>query len=358
MNSPPEIPEPSEELAIDWANKIIASNKLTDLSSLEVIATSVANHVGEEFPAFFVSARLIHEGEFIFQVRNKSDGPGDPLDWFKTLGEDEEEQSQETKMLGKYALVTYEKLLEILEITNPKSYKDHLKKLKMRTFESPPDYKKSVIDFWAKKIIDYFELTDKTPLKVIIKKTILFFDILYTGYCISYTKFKDERKYPVIIDKIGDDTLMWLDVTTKIRRSIYCVHFRILTTLGRIDDYPKDPEYWFELVLVYEKLGLKKEANVFGNRGLDLNPTEMIGLTELVEFYSEQRRFLDGLKYLKKSGEIFLERKQFKVSLDIWKKIINFEPHIKENWINLEKTYLAMGDDLEAKKCRDKIDAL
>ena len=358
MNSPPEIPEPSEELAIDWATKIIASNKLTDVSPLDVIATSVANHVGEEFPAFFVSARLIQDGEFIFQVRNKSDGPSDPLDWFKTLGEDEEEQTQETKMLGKYALVTYEKLLEILDIANPKSYKEHLKKLKMRTFDSPPDYKKSVIDFWAKKIIDYFELTDKTPLKVIIKKTLLFFDILYTGYCISYNKYKDERKYPVVIDKIGDDTLMWLDVTTKIRRSIYSVHFRILTNLGRIKDYPQDPEYWFELVLVYEKLGLKKEANVFGKRGLALNPTEMIGLTELVEFYSEQRRFLDGLKYLKKSGEIFLDRKQLKISLDIWKKVTNFEPHIKDNWINLEKVYLAMGNDLEAKKCREKIDTM
>ena len=357
MSPHPEIPEPSEELAADWAKKIIKLNKLTQESSFKKIAACVGSFVEGEFEGFIVSVTPITDGEYQFFFRSKGEDSSD-LDLIDDIFGSDVEDTAETKMLSKYAQAAFEKTLLLLDIPNPKLYGIYLKKMKMRTFDSPPEFRLTVFKVWSKKIISYFKITKDTKLTEITKKIILFFDIIFPDYYIRYKKSKNENKYPILIDKKNDDTLHWLEVTTKIQKLVYCTHFQILTSLGRINDYPKDPEYWFEMVQIYEIMDLRNEANVFGNRALALNPTELTGLTELVEFYSEQKRFLDGLKYLKKSGEIILEKKQYKLALDIWKKVTNFESNVKENWLQLEKVYLAVGNESEAKKCREKIGRL
>ncbi|MHA1211776.1 MAG: hypothetical protein ACTSSH_04870, partial [Candidatus Heimdallarchaeota archaeon] len=67
---------------------------------------------------------------------------------------------------------------------------------------------------------------------------------------------------------------------------------------------------------------------------------------------------IECIKYIKQSGLIFFDKKQYPMPLDIWKKVTNFEPFIKENWVNLEKVYLAMGNEAEAQECRERIEKL
>jgi len=227
MSQEPKIPEPSDELATDWVNKIISQNKLTDESSLEKISDSIADFVEKEFPEFKVTYTHVDQGVNGFRIRDAKAQIEDPLDWLLPF-EDTVDDSEEEKMLRKYISVTYSKLLTLLDIANPSKYSDYLKEWKLRAFKEPPKYRVSVFGFWAEKIIKYFNLTDTSNLTTIIKKTLTFFDVLFPDYSVNFLKYKDEAKFPIRIDRIDDDTLMWLSITTKIRRLVFSTHYHIL----------------------------------------------------------------------------------------------------------------------------------
>ncbi|NHJ84999.1 MAG: tetratricopeptide repeat protein [Asgard group archaeon] len=351
MSSSNEIPEPSDEIITKWSNEIVSRNNLSDEFSYQKITDFIAKYVEEKFTQYYVTASFTELGEEGFKIREKGTPMDDPLDWFKIAGE--KELTEEEARVKEYTKLIYLKILSKLDMPNPAKYKEYLKELNLQSFIVPPDYRVSAFTVWADKIINYYKLTNTSSLETIIKKTIYFFDILFPDYSIYYTRYKDEVKYPVFIDKIDDDYLFWISVIDKIRKLIYCTHYQILKKFNRIRDYPKDPDFWFELVLVYEELGLKTEANGFGEMGIALNPRDLTLLTELATFYGEKKRFVDGLIYFKKSAELFFEQKQYAIALRISQNIVMVEPKNKDNWIFLEKTYLAMGNTTEAQRARD-----
>jgi tetratricopeptide (TPR) repeat protein len=356
LSSKTDIPEPDKKMIDKWTKEIITSNKLTELDTVQKVSESIARYLEQKFKEYSISiSSKLSENGFIIKVKDSS--LEEPSNWFSDLLEDEKLSNEELK-IKKIAKEIYLHSLAMLELIDPAKYQEYLQTLNLKSYTAPPHHQVDLFAVWADKIVSLFKLSNDTPLNKIINKTIIFFDMLFPDYAIEYSKQKDDYRYPVFIDRLSDNYLMWLSVIDKIKRQIFCTHHLILQKLNRTNDFPQYSDFWLELVLVYEEMGLTKEANEFGRLGLTYDSPDMGLLTELTTYYAQKRRFTDGLKYIKKTGEIFYEQKEYSIALRIFQQIVSFEPNGKSNWINLEKAYLAMGNKKEAEKCREKYSKL
>ncbi len=352
MDQTSGIPEPSDELMNEWANRIISSNKIAKYRSLEDIVFHVARFFEEQFPDYRINTYNPDEGENSFNVFKYEKKDSDILDVF--LAPREEPATEEEKMLTKYVRRTYLQILSILKIDNPTKHSEILAEIGLRPFDKEPDFREQAFKFWSTKIIDYNKITKKSSLEDIINSVIRFFNLLFPKYYIYHSESSRQIQLPVYIKRKMEDTLMFVMETDRIRKIMYCTYYHILKDLVRIKDYPKDPNFWFDLVLVYETLGQREKAKEFGEFGLSLEIDDLFGLTELFTYYSENKRMAEGLKYVKRVGHYYKDKKDFKFALNTWKSIANFEPRNKENWLILAEIYSEMGNDLEAKACKDK----
>ncbi|MBN1329995.1 MAG: hypothetical protein JXA54_11030 [Candidatus Heimdallarchaeota archaeon] len=348
-----DIPQPSKEQVNEWVKNIIIKYNLQERLSIENIILSISYYFSEQFDNYRIEAFDFDNIENCFRISSKTkvDGEDNIIDWMLP----KEDNSEEANRLKEYLKATYRAILARLNIIDPANYSNFLTNMNINSFEKIPDYKDSVFNFWAEKIIKHFNIVESTTLDDILKKTIQFFNMLFVNYEIIYAiNKKDVRKYPVYIDRKNGNFLMWFNEIDKIRKIIFSTHYKILKKLNRIKDYPKDPEFWFDLVIVYDQLGMFDEADNFGDMGLALNPKELGGLTELVTYYNEKGRYLVGLKYVKYSGHLIKEQKNYQLALNIFTKVVNVEPKVKENWVILADLYSKMGNEIEAKNCRNR----
>ena len=354
MTDPP-IPEPSEEQKNEWAKKIIEAVDERKFYSLENVVNAIQNYFETQFPKYRIDTIGLEHGDACLVVRKAPPPGSDPMDdLFAAFKPDKEPPTEDVLMMQKYVRASYLKILELLEMDNPAKYSEIIKKIGLRPFEKIPEYREQAFEFWTKKVIDYYKIKNKTPLEKIIKSIARFFKLLFSDYSFSFFIPKDKEYYPIAIDRMYESSGMWFMEIHKIRLMIYNIHYIILKKLKRYDDYSKDPNFWFDLVTLYEEMGLKDKADEFGAHGLSLDPKDLTGLTELVTHYIEKRDFRRGMKYIKKSGLIMKDKKMLKPALDIWKKIVEFEPHEKSHWLVIAEIYEEMGNSTEAAASREK----
>ncbi|HUT80325.1 MAG TPA: hypothetical protein VMZ29_03905 [Candidatus Bathyarchaeia archaeon] len=352
MDQPSEIPPPSKEQINDWAEKIITKFNLKDKPSIKNIILSIVDYFTEQFTNFRIEANDFENIENCFRISaiTKVNGEDNILDWMLP----KEDDSEEAKRLKDYLKNTYKAIIVKLNVIDPAFYSRFLTNMNLNPFDKIPNFRDSVFNFWADKVIKHFNINNTTKLDDIIRKSLQFFNMLFLNYDVEYVIFKDENKYPVLIDRKNDDYFMWLDEIDKIKKMIFSTHYKILKKLNRISDYPKDPDFWFDLVFIYDQMAMFEEADEFGDMGLILNPKELGGLTELATYYAEKGRYFVGLKYFKRSGLILKEQKNYKLALNIFTKIVDLEPQVKENWSILAELHTKLGNETEAKNCRDK----
>ncbi len=354
MTDPP-IPEPSEEQKNEWAKKIIESINERKFYSLENVVSAIQNYFETQFPNYRVNTIGLELGDECLLVRKAPPPGSDPMDdLFSAFIPDKEPPTEDVLMMQKYVRASYLKILDLLEMDNPAQYSEIIAKIGLRPFEKIPEYREQAFEFWTKKVIEYYKIKSNTPLEKIIKSIARFFNLLFPDYSFAFFIPKDMEYYPIAIDRLYESSGMWFMEIHKIRLMIYNIHYIILKKLKRFNDYPKDPNYWFDLVVLYEEMGLKDKADEFGAHGLSLDPDDLTGLTELASLYIEKRDFRRGLRYIKKSGLIMKEKKMFQPALDIWKKIAEFEPHDKSHWLVIADIYEEMGNSTEAAVSREK----
>jgi len=355
MSDPP-IPPPSEEQKNEWAKIIIEDIDKRKFYSLENIVLDIQYYFETQFPKYRIDIYGLERGEECLIVRKAPPPGSDPMDnLFASFEPSKEPPTEDVLMMQKYVRETYLKILELLEMDNPKKYDEIIKEIGLRPFEKIPDFREQAFEFWSKKIIEYYKLKSDSSIELIIKSIARFFTLLFPEYSFSYFIPKSEEYYPIAIDKRNDDSLMWAVEIHRIRLMLYNIHYLILKKLKRIIDYSKDPNFWFYLVTIYEEMGLPNKADEFGAHGLSLEPKDITGLTELVTLYADKNQlYTRGLRYLKKSGLIMKEQKNYSQALQIWKRIAQFEPNDKNHWLVIADIYEEMGNSKEAAESRDK----
>ncbi len=356
MNQTSGIPEPSDELMTEWATRVITSSKIAKSKSLEDIVYQVARFFEEEFPDYRITTYNPDKGENSFNVIKYDNTDEGILDIF--LDSSEKPTTEEEKMMVKYVRRTYLKILSVLQIDNPTKHTEILADIGLGPFDKEPNFREEAFKFWGKKISSYYKITKKTSVEDIINSVIRFFNLLFPNYYIYYSESSRQNQLPIYIKRKTGDTLMYLSETDKIRRIMYATYYKILEELKRGKENPKDPNFWFDLVLVYETIGQREKAKVLGEIGLVLEIDDLFGLTELFTYYSENKRLAEGLKYVKKVGQYYKDKKDYKLALNTWKTITNFEPRNKENWVILAEIHTEIGNKSEAKTCEEKAQQL
>lgn len=352
MDQTSGIPEPSDELMTEWATRVIALSNIAKSKSLENIVYHVTRFFMEEFPDYRITTCNPDKGENSFNVSKHDNTDADIMDIFSDPSE--EPATEEEKMMVKYVRRTYLKILSMLQIDNPTKHTEILADIGLGPFDKEPNFREEAFKFWAKKISNYYKINKKTSVEDIINSVIRFFNLLFPNYYIYYSESSRQNQLPIYIKRKMEDTLLYLPETDKIRRIMYSTYYKILEELRRGKEYPKDPNFWFDLVLVYETLGQREKAKVFGEIGLALEIDDLFGLTELFTYYSENKRPAEGLKYVKKVGQYYKDKKDYKLAMNTWKTIARFEPHNKENWLILAEIHSEMGNDSEANACKEK----
>jgi hypothetical protein len=354
MTDPP-IPEPSEEQKREWAKKIIEIIDERKFYSLETVVNAIQNYFETQFPKYRIDTIGLEKGDECLVVRKAPPPGSDPMDdLFAAFKPDKEPPTEDVLMMQKYVRTCYLKILDLLEMDNPAKYSEIITKIGLRPFEKIPDFREQAFEFWSKKIIDYYKIKNDTPMEKIIKSIARFFNLLFQDYSFTYFVPKTKEYYPIAIDRKYESSGMYFMEIDKMRLMIYNINYIILKKLKRFNDYSKDPNYWFDLVRMFEEMGLGKKADEFGAHGLSLDPKELGGLTDLVTLYIEKKQFMRGMKYIKKSALIMKEKKMLQPALVTWKKIAEFEPHDKSHWLVIADIYEEMGNSLEAAVSRKK----
>ena len=350
---------PTKEQIIEWSNKIIKENRLNDSTMFNDIITSVTYFFEKIYKEYHITQIFDENSSASFYVSEREESSAEDSMFDFLLGPDTSEpMTKKGKAIAESITSTLEEILLKLDIINPGEYPRILKELGMNQLVTIPNYKEDTFDFWVDKIISYFKITSKTNIVLVQKKVILFFDLIFEKYSAYYRKYKDERIFPVYIDRIDDDSLAWASEIARMRNMLYLTYYLALDKLKRTAELPKDPDFWFDIALTYETMGKSSKANEFGEKGLSLNPTELGSLSDLALFYAEHNRFQQGLKYLKKLGEVFIDKGFFQQSLGLWQRIVTSEPNIKENWLKLALVYEKLGDSIQANKCKTRASQL
>lgn len=345
----------------NWVKEIITINKFNEETSIEDIVQKIANFFENLYSEMKVSISDIYEGEKCLRIgliekkgtkkRKKDEEEDAAFNIFTSLF-DEPIETDETKILTKHIQNTYRKIFSILNKINPSEYANILEKNNLKTNDKVPAYNEDIFISWSNKIISYFKLNKSTKLNTIIRNTIEFFDIIFPNYnIVYYSRFKDKNRFPVLIDRKYEDSLMWAVEIDEIRNYIFGVYKTILELLKREKEAPEDPSFWFDLTRVYEIMGQREKAQKYGEKGLLLNPKELDGLSMLMSYYIENRRIKDGMIYFKRMGHIYKEKNMLRQAIDIWDKVVQFEPSNKGAWRILANLYKQTGNEIEAQKC-------
>lgn len=350
-----------EKQIVERAKKIIKTKQITDQIPIDNIAFSIADVLKSEFPNYQIEVFDASRDVDCFYIQKKStkktstkDSLLDNLFRLKPT----EPMTKEAQKIAEIGKQTLESILQIIDVVHPGKYPTIIKEMGLTELKHPPALQLQTIDLWAEKIIKYFKITQNMGLLKIAKRINVFFDVIFPEYSISYFVPSDKEKFPVSIRRTSGNDFMWLNEIDKIRNSIYLTYLSILNKLDRKKDYPKDPEFWFILVLAYEEMGLPVKANEMGDYGLSLNPQKLNGLTEIVTYYAEKKQPTKALKYMKKVGALYLHQNQFSIALKIWQNIVQFEPNVKNNLLTLATVYRKIGDIKSAEKFEAKAKTL
>ncbi|HUU78061.1 MAG TPA: hypothetical protein VMX55_06910 [candidate division Zixibacteria bacterium] len=360
MNVDNDINKINEVTVNNWAQEIISINKFNEETFIEDIVQKIADFFEKLYSEMRITISDIYEGEKCLRIgliekketkKQKKDEEDIDFDLFASLF-DESIETEETKILTKHIQNTYRKIFSSLNKINPSEYANILEKINLKPVDKIPAYNEDIFISWSNKIISYFKLNKSTKLNTIIRNTIEFFDMMFPNYnIVYYSRFKDKNRFPVLIDKKYEDSLMWAVEIDEIRTYIFCVYKTILELLKREKEAPEDPSFWFDLTRIYEIMGQREKAHKYGEKGLLLNPKELDGLSMLMSYYIENRRIKDGLIYFKRMGHIYKEKNMLKQAIDIWDKVVQFEPSNKGAWRILANLYKQIGNEFEAQKC-------
>ena len=321
-----EILSASEKQITEWSQEIIKKNNLEKSSYIEDITDSIIAFFGGKLPDYNINAYETDEPTAItFNVRKikqKEETENDKLDIFGSFfnSSTEEERNMESKLLETFSLIVKE-----LNILHPINYSELIKELGLQTYDEPPKYSDENFIQWATKCIDYFKFSRDTPTLDLITNSIQFFNMLMTTYSVYYTKYKIPDKFPMYVDKIGDDPLFYASESLAIQKSYFATYTHILDMLERKQDYPKDSEFFYNLAHLYEELGMKSKAEYFGKIALGLEHHSIDALFELVMYYMEHKRAQDGLVYMKRLGGVYQVQNQMKLAVQMWQTVSRFD---------------------------------
>ncbi|MHA1243570.1 MAG: tetratricopeptide repeat protein [Candidatus Heimdallarchaeota archaeon] len=359
MDEQPRTPNRDEKLAKEIAKKIVASGKLGEISTLEDVAMVLGDYVEDEIAGFRADIFEPEIGEKCITAHKKSTKKADPDDlgdFFDMLTGDplsEEEQDMTATIRLAYSL-----LLREYKILNPLAYKTIIERMGFKQLKTVPKYLDAKFDDWTSKIIEQFVITNDTTAEKITNSVIQFFQMLIPDYSFKYHIWKDKKKYPLTIDKKGEDSLFYVFEINQIRGILFNIHYLLLNKLRRHKDYPKDPDFWFDLVILYEELDQKEKGYELGSQGLKLKPKEVGALSNLISYYLEKRRINDSLRFYKQTAHIYKAKKMLTIAEKSWKQIIAVEPNNKVNWQNLADVLTALGKTEEAEKCLQRISGM
>jgi len=356
------VPQPKKtekqdaELATELAKKIVTSEQLRTTSTLEDVTIVIAKFIEKQYPEFridYLAPEMGVEGLSARKKKAKKDDPDDLSDIFDTFTDEPltDEEQTITDLTGS----VYSLVLKKYGIIKQADYKSIIEKMGLEQFKTVPNYSEVEYDEWASKIIEQFIITNDATVEKITNSVIQFFQMLIPDYLFKYYLWKDKKKYPLRIDKKGDDSLFYVFEINQIRGILFNIHYILLTKLQRQKDYPKDPDFWFDLVVLYEELGQKEKGYELGSHGLKLNPKEIGALSNLISYYLEKRQVKDSLRFYKHTAHIYKAKNILTVAEKSWKQIISVEPNSKENWQNLAEILTELGNEEEAQKCLERI---
>ncbi|NHJ40959.1 MAG: hypothetical protein FK731_13090 [Asgard group archaeon] len=351
-----EILNASSKQINDWSNEIVKSNKLSKESQFSDLSNAIVDYFRELLPNYNIYGNDVYGKNVNFSVRKKEDKKKakvsskekDDIDLSGYFSNFLEPLSEEEEKLAIKIKETFLTVVDILGKLHPINYTKKLKELGLIEYTKIPKSDSMLLAIWSKSIIDYFKLNTNTPILTLIKNVIQFFDMIFPGYDIYYQEYKDKIIFPLRIDKIGDDSLGWATEIMRIRLYLFATHQSILEKLNRKNDFPKDSEYFFNLALIYEEMGLKDQANKYGEYGISLPQRDTFGLSELITFYFDTKRFTDGLKYMKQLGNLYVKKGMKKPALQMWQMVSRFDRglDVASNLIILYKE-LGMNKELE-----------
>ncbi|MHA1125337.1 MAG: tetratricopeptide repeat protein [Candidatus Heimdallarchaeota archaeon] len=349
------VPKKDEKLAKEIMKKIVISGKLGETSTLEEVAVVLGDYVEDELTGYRADIFDPEIGENCISVRKKlekKDDLDDLSDFFDMLKGDpltEDEQGITTTIRLAYSL-----LLKKYKILDPLAYEKILEKMGLQQLKIIPKYSQATYESWSSKIIEQFIITNSASLEKVTNSVIQFFQMLFPDYSVKYYNWKDKKKYPLLIDKKGDDSLMWVMEIGQLRTILFNTHYVLLNKLRRKKDYPSDPDFWFDLVILYDEIAQKEKAKEFGAYGLKLNPQEVGALSSVISHYVEKRQLKESLPYLKQTAHIYTAKKMLSIAETTWKHVLTVEPFIKENWKHLEEILTALGKTDEARQCFER----
>ena len=346
-------PEPSEDQLYEWAQEISAQIKKHNFDSYDYISHYTRDFFERKYSDYAVHMLADNYGESNLVVRKRAKGEDGMFDMF--LGVSDEPQTEDELSIEKIVKRTYVKVLELFHKENPANFTKKLKEMELKSFKKIPEPREQAFNYWVTKIMVHYKLRHDTPLEVIIRNIANFFNILFPDYSFTYFKPKNEKVYPITIDRKYESSGLWMLEIDSLLLMVYNVHIIILKRLKRLNESPEDPNFWFDLVRLHEKMGTVEEADEYGDRGLSLDPKDLNSISMLVTLYAEKKQFIRGLKYFKRSGLIFRDKNMLPQALDIWKRVTQFEPNNKENWLILADIYDRMGNSAEADRCRDRV---
>ncbi|NHJ84491.1 MAG: tetratricopeptide repeat protein [Asgard group archaeon] len=331
----------------DWAKELIDKKQLTSQTPIQNIAYAITDLIEPLITGYEIDARDADILDDPFYVKKaapkKADSDDNDLMGF-SLFKPKEPMTEEAEKIALTLKKIFDEILGMLDIIHPKKYQQILQNLGLNSYSNVPPIKLNILNIWADKIIGFFKLSKQITLETIIRKEVIFYSALFTDYQVSFIEYKNKDKFPLYIKRKYGNDFAYLDEVEKLRGMFYLTHNALLEKLGRMNEKPIDPNYWFSLVLIYDSINLPNKADEVGDIALSLNPQELDELTIIVTHYLEKRMFARGLKYFKKSGELFLNRKQFTVAARTFENVTRMEPNVKQNWLNLAKAYKGLGD--------------
>jgi hypothetical protein len=271
-----EITNATSKQIKEWSNEIMKTAKLSSESQFSDISNAIVDFFRKLLPKYKIYANDVYKKNISITVLKEEEKKKEKevkqeeepelsgiLD--SLFGDMPESLTEEEKKIASKLKETFLVIIADLGKLHPINYPDIVKKLGLSELKKPPKSDFANITNWSTKINGYFNIKQKTPILVVIKNIIQFFDMLFPDYEIYYQEFKDKNAFPLMIDRIGDDSLAWATEIMRIRLNIYATHQSILEKLNRKSDYPKDSEFFYDLTLIYEEMGLKDQANKYGD---------------------------------------------------------------------------------------------
>jgi hypothetical protein len=320
----------------EWSSEIIKTSKLSSESQFSDISNAIVDFFRKIMPKYKIYANDVYRKNVSFTVLKEEDKkkekevkqkekPEVSSIFDSLLGISTEPLTEEEKKIASILKKTFLVILEDLGKLHPINYPEILKKIGLNELKKAPKSNFANITNWSTKIIDYFSIKEKTSISALIKNTMQFFDMIFPNYEVYYQEFKDKNAFPLMIDRIGDDSLAWATEIMYIRLNVYATYQTILEKFNRKNDYPKDSEFYYNLALIFDEMGLKDQSNKYGDYGLSLPPRDTYGLSELITYYTDNKRFSEMLKYLKRMGDIYNKKDMKKLALQMWQLASRFD---------------------------------